>query len=762
MSSGTVSGEASPSNTPDRFADNDNSTKDLRKGLQQVCLTPPTTSSSIPTPPSTIGPEDHIRPNNVEDGIPNEPYYDLAFQSAIRCAADTARKIANVLEDCPSSEPTISTLKEEAKSLSSYRSPPSRTIGLIGQSGHGKSSLINSLLNIEGLAVTGERGNAVTAFVIEYKYKRESQTSTFLVEASCLRPEEIDKQLEELLQQYRFPFICTPSDELSADEYNAAEKKSETAQCILVAAFSSFEGFDLESFKHQGEKVSLDILLAYSKRLQWPEGMRDGEWSGTAETVEECHELTMPFMDNGLWPFIQSMSLYLDCEVLQSGIILADLPGYHDVNYARERNAKLYQLRCEELFVVADIKRAIADPVIKEAVKSHISSAGKVGEISTPNVTIVCTHSASFPKSTQALKSTKNASKIKEVRAKIQRLGTQSLGTGLETTKILEEANFELTSISVEERNEDVREALQKAYAKMYGASRLSVYCVDNSLYWDYPDSLQAHAISGIPFLRRHTLSLPGKALFEFGENFLHTHVPAIVLSLQMWLDASNGNQTCALSDALVLDDWFSEFDAAVSTLRRKVASAYKQNIEKPLKTHQREVISAASEVCNSWRPMYHVSFRAFVAHHGTYTTHAVGFRCWNTELVDCLNDVTDHGWVQMDQNLEEAGVHLDSLFRQAFQSMREELTSAQAPASLMQNFVHREEQVSEVLAVNLRSLYRNYGFLKQLATSGGSGSFVLHYMSPIYDRCSRDSGKSSFSALLLQLTLTYAYQERE
>jgi hypothetical protein len=294
--------------------------------------------------------------------------------------------------------------------------------------------------------------------------------------------------------------------------------------------------------------------------LQWPENMHDGEWSGTAETLEECHELTMPFMENGLWPFIQSMSLYLDSEVLQHGIILADLPGYHDVNYARERNAKLYQLKCDELFVVADIKRAIDDPVIKEAVKSHISSAGKVGEISSPNVTVVCTHSASFSKSIKALRSTRNASNIKETRAKIQRLGAQNLGTGLETAKILEEANFELTSIFVRERNHDVTEALRKAHAKMYGASQLAVYCVDNSLYWDYPESLLAHAISGIPFLRRHTLSLPGKALFEFGENFLRTHVPAIVLSLQMWLEASKGDRTCALSGALVLDDWFSEF----------------------------------------------------------------------------------------------------------------------------------------------------------------------------------------------------------
>lgn len=233
-------------------------------------------------------------------------------------------------------------------------------------------------------------------------------------------------------------------------------------------------------------------------------------------------------------------------------------------------------------------------------------------------------------------------------------------------------------------------------------------------------------------------------------------------MSLKMWLDASKGDQNCALSDALVLDDWFSEFDAAVSTLRTKAESGYEQNIDKPLKVHQREVISAASEVCDSWRSMHHTSFRAFIANFGTHYTRAAGSRCWNTELVDCLNDITDQGWLEMDRLVEEVRSQLGSLFRQAFQSMLEELRRAQAPDLLMDNFVHREAQVSEVLAANLNTLRSSYSILKRLATTGGRPSFVLDYMSPVYARCLQDSGKFSSTTLLLKLMLTHTNQEQE
>ena len=736
--------ESTPPRTPVQRPANADDTESLQEGLKQCFLTPSRTSSPILTPPSSVGPSDRVNPFDTDEDIPSEPCYDPAFQSALSSAADIARKIAQVLDECPQPEDTIRALRQDATNLSSYRSPPTRLVGVIGHSGQGKSSLINSLLDVEDLAVTGEDGSAVTAFVIEYRHRKESQPSKFLIEARCLTIEEIDEQLEAFLRNYQQPYI-TPCNELTAEDYKKVEQHSENAERIFETAFSGYDDFDVVSLRQQDFESALSILQAHARKLRWPQGMANGEWSCHAETPQECHASLKPFMESGTWPFITSMSVQLDSKVLRSGIILADLPGYHDVNYARTRNAKRYQVQCKELFVVADIKRAADDPVIKEAIRDYTSAAAGVGEGSFPSVTVVCTHSAVFSKKPKTLKDPLNETKIQQAKAHIESLERKNLGTGLQTRHILEEANLALTSIYVQERNETVKQALQKAYAKDCGPSGLQVYCVDNLLYQNH-DSLLAHAISGIPFLRQHTLSLPAKALFRFGNLFLGTHVPQLVQSLQIWLEAITSDQSCTLSGDLDLAQWFSLFDTDVEKLKDAFTSAYKQKIKEPLHNHQQAVTSNALDVCDSWRSWHQSSFRAFLNQRGTHYTPAVGYRCWNTELVECLNFVTAVRWTEIDQTISHKFASLTLLVYQEFAYMTEELKKANAPASLLQSLTHRENQVQDVLERTFEEFENNLRIIKQRATTGGFDSYILEYMNPVYDRCQRDSGKSKFS----------------
>ena len=53
--------------------------------------------------------------------------------------------------------------------------------------------------------------------------------------------------------------------------------------------------------------------------------------------------------------------VFLDAQTLKAGIILADLPGLHDVNLARVSSTKQYLPRCDHVFVVTTISRTISD-----------------------------------------------------------------------------------------------------------------------------------------------------------------------------------------------------------------------------------------------------------------------------------------------------------------------------------------------------------------------------------------------------------------
>ena len=740
MKTRSSASENTPPRTPEQNPSDEDDTGSLQGSVKQLLLTPPPNSGPTLTPPSSVGPSDRANPFDTDELVPSEPCYDPAFQSAITTAAAIARKIAQILDQCPQPEDTIKALKQDAINLSSYRSPPTRVVGLIGHSGQGKSSLINSLLDVEDLALTGENGSAVTAFVTEYRDRKESQTSRFLIEARCLTTAEIDEQLEAFLRDYQQPFI-TPSNELTAEEFSKLEQNSESAEQVFETAFSGFDDFNVDKLRHQDFQAALSVLQAHAKQLRWPPGMKNGEWSCNAETTEECHASLKPFMDNGTWPFITSMSVHLDSRVLRSGIILADLPGYHDVNYVRTRNAKRYQAQCKELFVVADIKRAIDDPVIKEAIRHYSSAEPGVGEASLPSVTVICTHSADFSKLPKAPKNPLHAEKIQQANANIKNLEKQYLGTGLQTLQALEEAKLRLKSIYVQERNETVTQALRKAYAKDIGSSGLQVFCVDNLIYQNH-DSVLALSLSGIPFLRQHTLSLPAKALFRFGDLFLGTNVPQLVQSLQIWLEAIRRDKSCALSDDLDLDNWFSEFENAVDDLKDDFRSAYKQKIKKPLLHRQQSVTSNALDICGSWSSMHHSSFRAFINQRGTHSTRTVGYRCWNTELVSCLNSITAVRWAELDELTSEKFADLTSLADEEFETMKTELEKVKAPTSLLRSLTYRETQVRDVLETTAEEFQSNLRFVKHLATTGGPASYILEYMTPAYNRCQRDSGK--------------------
>lgn len=90
-------------------------------------------------------------------------------------------------------------------------------------------------------------------------------------------------------------------------------------------------------------------------------------------------------------------SIYLDSKVLETGLILADLPGLQDSNLARVKAAQNYLMRCSNVFIVTNISRAITDQSLKSSIYHILSkhapleweqSGGKGF-----NLAVVCTRS---------------------------------------------------------------------------------------------------------------------------------------------------------------------------------------------------------------------------------------------------------------------------------------------------------------------------------------------------------------------------------
>jgi hypothetical protein len=76
-----------------------------------------------------------------DEPLPAEPYYDQGFQNALKTGTQLAGKVAMCLQKCPvvnDPESSLHKLNQDALKLCEYKSPTTRTIGIIGKSGSGK------------------------------------------------------------------------------------------------------------------------------------------------------------------------------------------------------------------------------------------------------------------------------------------------------------------------------------------------------------------------------------------------------------------------------------------------------------------------------------------------------------------------------------------------------------------------------------------------------------------------------------------------
>lgn len=62
-----------------------------------------------------------------------------------------------------------------------------------------------------------------------------------------------------------------------------------------------------------------------------------------------------------LWPLIRQVNVRCPCKALSSGAILVDLPGVADANAARNSIAKDYMKKCDCIWILAPIQRAVDD-----------------------------------------------------------------------------------------------------------------------------------------------------------------------------------------------------------------------------------------------------------------------------------------------------------------------------------------------------------------------------------------------------------------
>uniref|UniRef100_A0A8C1Y1F3 Dynamin N-terminal domain-containing protein n=1 Tax=Cyprinus carpio TaxID=7962 RepID=A0A8C1Y1F3_CYPCA len=245
------------------------------------------------------------------------------------------------------------------------------TIGIFGQSGHGKSSLINAILGEEDLLPPGSLG-ACTAVVTQVEANLDD--SNYTAEIELYSKEEWDRMLQTL-----FRVLSDDSEDRDDEMFESAKEK------ITAVYGQDADKKKIEELKKDKKFAEISNFLSDSEKI-----ISKRERSDFANEVACFIQYSVASPGGWYWPLVKSVKIKIpNCDELLKHIVLLDLPGIGDCNKTREDLWKSKLRECSSVWIVSDINRAITDKDPWGILKHCIQDLGPGGECK--NISFICT-----------------------------------------------------------------------------------------------------------------------------------------------------------------------------------------------------------------------------------------------------------------------------------------------------------------------------------------------------------------------------------
>ncbi|KAI0015649.1 hypothetical protein F4780DRAFT_62768 [Xylariomycetidae sp. FL0641] len=586
----------------------------------------------------------NAQPHDVRDEeVSGDRFRHPTFQDAF---ATTRRLMVEMEETLRSStvhqdpDSIMARLQQEASQLANFRCPPSRIVGFVGESGAGKSSLLNSLLDHAGLARTSNGGAACTCVVTEYHYR---DAEDFLVKVDLFTFDEITDQLTHLLRSYRH-FHHHRDSILDQEERRDAEKRANIALGTFRALFPS-PNVDERCLVDPEEHAVIQMLKIWVERS----GLLSMNPAESRQTLEECatllEELTSePAQKRGssAWPFIKKIQVFLNAHILSRGLILVDLPGLRDMNSARQNVTERYLRGCDEIFAVCNIGRATTDVGVQSVVQ-----LAQMANLS--NVGIICTKSDDI-RAEEAVRDWRDrrAETIKNMMqivsqderdiAKLEEELSElfEYEDDLTEEEVREQATlnrrlwnaksrqkqhrFELQKYIITQRNAVVISQLRERYSDQVPDGVLKVFCTSNRIYTDHRHEAKAQALpflelSGIIKVRKHCIAMVSDSQYRIAKQYMQDSTKEFLGRVQLWgesglgsLDAERRQSIRDAVDAVErrLRGDITGNQSATFTVGQSLIRSFEDDIYNPGRSSTSNWSRAAQEASFDWSGWHH------------------------------------------------------------------------------------------------------------------------------------------------------------
>ncbi|XP_067909618.1 uncharacterized protein [Heterodontus francisci] len=260
--------------------------------------------------------------------------------------------------------------KEKIEELQRETVPPLTHVAVIGDTGSGKSSLLNALLDEEAVLPTSAM-RACTAVAVEVSHN--VQSDSYQAEVEFFSEEEWDNELLSLLSDM-------------TDKAGRLKRRRPDPNSEASVAYGRVKAVYGKILPYKELKQIRDVTSYLGKTENISETQARDFRCKVQSFIDSRTDDSRGCQGGEFWPIVKRVRIRVPrSAVLRTGAVLVDLPGVRDSNAARNCIAKEYLKNCDAVWIVANVTRAVDDKTAKdmldESLRRQLLMDGQYGRI---------------------------------------------------------------------------------------------------------------------------------------------------------------------------------------------------------------------------------------------------------------------------------------------------------------------------------------------------------------------------------------------
>jgi hypothetical protein len=365
---------AQPPSTP-RLA---TSVKELPCSFKAEGWSLPTLENRVPEPLESFDPEavfqESLRTEEEIEARPTDIFLRQVIEKEspelLEAGVKQAFKVLDSLQETFSQySRTSADANAWVKAIEKLKSQAERkptVVGVVGNTGAGKSSVINALLNEERLVPTNCM-RACTAVVTEMSWNDSLDPNhKYRASIEFITPADWEKEVSILLKEF-----LTETGGVSRDTSNP-DSDAGIAWAKFHAVYPKMTKDMLSNCTVEELMKVKSVLNVLGTTKSINKSSPEPFYRELQRYVDSKEKSTGKKKDSNssgpemeFWPLIKVVKIQVKSQALSTGAIIVDLPGVHDSNAARAAVAQGYMKQCTGLWIVAPINRAVDDKAAK-------------------------------------------------------------------------------------------------------------------------------------------------------------------------------------------------------------------------------------------------------------------------------------------------------------------------------------------------------------------------------------------------------------